>query len=150
MKDAKPLRLTARDPQDLVVVSACLQDAITRRGELVFRLKRHRFAATFNRFRWESRFAGERPAERVQAGVHFDSVLRVQARGIGSDPDGLLELLTITANEKDDGAADIFLEFAGGGSVRLEAECIDCYLNDLGEPWPARRTPAHPAAEQEE
>ncbi|MDA0653781.1 MAG: DUF2948 family protein [Proteobacteria bacterium] len=150
MKDAKPLRLTARDAQDLLVVSACLQDAITRRAELVYRPRQHRFAATFNRFRWESGSAGERPAERVRAGVHFDSVLRVQTRELGADPDELLQLLAIRADEREDGVAELLLEFAGSGSVRLEVECIDCYLSDLGEPWPARRTPKHPATERDE
>ena len=36
MADARPLRLLAQDEDDLKVVSACLQDALTSIGEISF------------------------------------------------------------------------------------------------------------------
>jgi hypothetical protein len=38
----------------------------------------------------------------------------------------------------------LYLDFAGGGSIRLEVEEILCHLDDLGEPWPTRYRPRHP------
>jgi hypothetical protein len=75
--------------------------------------------------------------------MHFDSVLSVQSRGVGRGAGDILQLLAVEAEEREEGTAEIQLEFAGGGSIRLEVECIDCYLSDLGAPWQARRTPEH-------
>jgi len=147
MVDPKPLRLTARDKEDLTIVSACLQDAVTLGSELSYQRKQRRFAAAFNRFRWEDRFDKnlvKLPAERVRTGIHFDSVLSVQSCGLRRSADEILQLLAIEAEEREDGMAAIRLEFAGGVLIRLEVECIDCYLSDLGVPWRVRRTPAHP------
>jgi hypothetical protein len=39
----------------------------------------------------------------------------------------------------------VFLDFAGGGAVRLEVESINAELRDLSAPWPTRSKPAHEA-----
>ena len=39
----------------------------------------------------------------------------------------------------------VVLTFAGGGGVRLEVECIEGRLADLGAAWEARAKPAHEA-----
>jgi hypothetical protein len=49
----------------------------------------------------------------------------------------------MTCEEGEDAAATVILEFAGGPRVRLEVECVDCQLTDLGTPWPARSRPGH-------
>ena len=48
-----PLKLTATDPEDLTVISACLQDAVTIASEINYVPRERRFAAVFSRFRWE-------------------------------------------------------------------------------------------------
>jgi hypothetical protein len=146
------LRLEAQDADDLGVMAAVLQDAVTRLGEMSYSGRAHRFAAVFNRFRWEhepgegaNRGSPANPDhQRVRAGLHFDGVLSAQISGLDpSNPDQILELLTIACEPRDGGAASITLVFAGAGLVRLEAECIDCHLRDLGAPWPTPRVPSH-------
>ena len=40
-------------------------------------------------------------------------------------------------------AGVIELRFAGGGTVRLEVECIEVRLEDLGAAWAAAAKPEH-------
>ena len=148
MVDARLLKLTALDKEDLTVISACLQDAVVRGSDLLYQPRRNRFVAIFNRFLWEDKFqqdSAPEEARRVRTGIHFNSVLSVKSRGIGKDSNIILELLAIEAEENDDGATEIHLEFAAGASIRLEVECIDCYFSDIGDSWEARRTPSHPS-----
>lgn len=147
LPDARPhiLRLTARDVEDLTVISACLQDAVTRGSEIGFEPRKHRFAAVFNRFRWEDEFgalSAQRPGRRVCTALHFDSVVGVQSRGVRRGSSELLQLLMIEASTKGH-RTEILLEFAGGPSIRLSADRVSGYLTDLTAPWHARRKPDH-------
>lgn len=149
------MKLAAFDAEDLQVVSACLQDAISRTGDTAYLPKRRRFAAMFNRFRWENEVSpgkpgalGRRQPQRVRCAVHFDGILSVRTLGITrSNPEQVLDLLSIQVKETSGEAADIRLLFAGGGEILLEAECIDCYLEDISQPWPASRRPDHLAGD---
>ncbi|MFM2128919.1 MAG: hypothetical protein RL477_465 [Pseudomonadota bacterium] len=138
-----PLKLSANDVEDLTVISACLQDAVTLGSEVQFLPKEHKFAAVFSRFRWEDHHA-DGVKRWVRAGIHFNSVLGVQSKGLQRDADTVLELLALEATPGSDGSATVQLSFAGGASIRLQVECIDCHLTDLGAPWVGRRLPTHP------
>ena len=113
----EPLKLRAGDEEDRKVISACLQDALTRLADMTFLPDEHRFAVVLSRFMWEredARPAGD--AQRVRASLHFDGVDAVQTQGIAqNDPNGLLPLLAVTAELGDEGAL-INLQFAGRGS----------------------------------
>lgn len=74
----EPARLVARDPEDLAVVSALLQDAVALSGDLAWLPKQGRFALVANRYRWETPSA----EERVRAGAHVDHVRRVRVKGL--------------------------------------------------------------------
>ncbi len=139
-----PLKLRAEDIEDLIVVSACLQDAVTRGSEFVYQAKQRRFAAIFSRFLWEDSQGGGRDANRrVRAGLHFDGVLAVRFRALQRSTDEVLELLSVTGQRGEDGAAVINMEFAGGAAIQLEVECVACYLSDIGQPWRVKRRPQH-------
>ncbi|HJT06296.1 MAG TPA: DUF2948 family protein, partial [Stellaceae bacterium] len=129
------------DEEDLAVISAILQDALVAVGEMAYFPDETRFVLVANRFRREPPAAGSRRnAERQFAGLRFDSVRSVQRRGFSpQESDRLMVLLAIRAE-----AGSLFLDFAGGGSIRLEVEQILCHLDDLGEPWPTRYRPRHP------
>lgn len=137
------LKLSANDVEDLTVISACLQDAVTVGSEMQYLPKEHKFVAVFSRFRWEDHHAAGKKRW-VRTGVHFGSVLGVQSKGFHRDPQTVLELLALEVEPGSDGAATVQLSFAGGASVRLQLECIDCHLTDMGEPWAGRRLPSHP------
>ena len=138
------LRLRAEEPADLAVISSCLQDAIARIGDMSFNRRLRRFALVATRFRWE--LADEMGSEggvRVRCGIHFDDVLRVHAKGIDmADKTGLLPLLAITCEDAAHGVT-IQLQFAGGGSLRLEAEAVTCRMSDIDQGWPTPSRPDH-------
>lgn len=151
---SQPISLRAESLEDLEVISACLQDGLTRINNMSYQPHKKRFAVGIVRFMWEKNpqtGAPDSQAEagrRVQSGLHFDFVERVSTQNIDQQhKDGILPLLAISAQsgDMDSGDADteITLTFAGGGAIRLGAECIDCHLQDLGESWPAKGRPDH-------
>jgi hypothetical protein len=137
--------LAAQDTEDLEVISAHLQDAVTRVKDLVWLPKAHRFAALFNRFKWED--SGQNGGARVRAGLRFENVLSAKSHNIRyGDPDAVLSLLAVRfdpAGAEDPGGT-IELVFSGGGAIRLQVECIEASLSDVSGEWAARGTPAHP------
>ena len=137
------LKLLAQDDEDLKIISAHLQDAIMRVGDMIYLPRRRRFVAVMNRFCWED--CGEHQAgARVQAGLHFDSVLKVQSRGVRQDdPDAVAGLLAVNFTPDANGGGNIDLVLCGGGLIRLTVECIDACLKDLTEPRPAVARPEH-------
>ena len=107
--------------------------------------RQHRFAALFNRYRWED-VKAKGKGTRVRAGLHFDSVLKVESRNIKRGaPDAVVALLAIkfipSGSEDPGGVIELLL--AGGGAFRLTVECIDAELSDLTGPWEARARPIH-------
>ncbi len=147
---SEELRLSARDVEDLEVISAQMQDAVLKVGDLAHLPAARRFALVANRFRWESEtkrrswFAKARH-ERVRAGLHFDNVMKVRTRNIAQDkPDGVLNLLAIRFEETDTPAGVVTLVFSGGAEIRLDVEALEAHLSDLGL---KRETPLAPRHE---
>jgi hypothetical protein len=139
--------LAALDAEDLQVISARLQDAVARLGDLVYLPKKRRFAALFNRFKWES---GKRGNLRVRAGLHFEGVLSVKSRNLKRGaPDAVVSLLAVRFAPKaqDDPSGTVELVFAGGGAIMLEVECLDAGLADVSGDWAARGRPEHESEE---
>jgi hypothetical protein len=137
------LKLLAQDEEDLKIISAHLQDAVMRVGDMVYLPTKRRFVAVMNRFCWEDCDEHE-PGARVQTGLHFDSVLKVQSRNVRQDdPDAVAGLLAIDFSSGKDGTGNIDLVLCGGGLIRLNVECIDACLSDISEPRPAIARPAH-------
>jgi hypothetical protein len=136
--------LVARDAEDLAVISARLQDAVAQVKDFVWLPKSRRFAALFNRFKWEAGRSTDNL--RVRSGLHFDGVLSVKAQNLRrGDPGAVASLLAIrfTPNGEDDPAGTIELVFSGGGALQLDVECIDAGLSDVSGEWAARGRPEH-------
>lgn len=141
-----PRSLAAQDSEDLQIISACLQDAVARVKDLVWLPKARRFAALFNRFKWEDSET-RREALRVRTGLSFETVLSAQSQNIRyDDPEAVLSLLAIRFDPagSDDPGGTVELVFSGGGAIRLQVECIEANLSDVSGEWAARGTPAHP------
>ncbi len=141
--DCETLRLVALDREDLEVVSCHMQDAIIRVGDMAFLPAVHRFALVAARFDWcHSAKTGK--VERARTGLHFDCVRRVQRSGFDpGEADTILNVLSIVFEETDTPAGHVTITFSGGAALRLEVECLDAQLRDMGDRWGARATPAH-------
>jgi len=135
----KPLRLLAQDAEDLAVISAALQDAVLRVGDIVFEPSLRRLTLALNRYRWE---AGD--GERVRAGLQLAGVLKVQTRKVKRGaPEAVLELLAVTFTPGEPPGGTVTFSFAGGADLRASVECVEAVLADVSRPWSARRQPAH-------
>jgi hypothetical protein len=145
-----PLKVIARDAEDLAVVAACLQDALIPLNEMRYLPQERRFIMVANRFRWERAAKGSQETapegdasfdsdedfgaqQRTNAGICIDRVLAVRSRNI-------LSLLSLQL----DGNKLSFL-FAGGGVIQIEIEALAFYLSDLGKAWPTQWQPDHAA-----
>ncbi len=141
MAPVRPLRLLAQDADDLAVISAALQDAVTRIGDIRWESAARCLTLSFNRFRWE---VEEGAGERVRAGLQLGGVLEVRARNLRRDAkDAVLELLALTFEAGEAPGGVINFAFADGGDLAASVECIDAALADLSQPWPTPHTPGH-------
>jgi hypothetical protein len=135
----EPLRLLAEDAEDLAIISAALQDAVAKVGDITFEPKARRLTIAFNRYCWE-----REGGVRVRAGLQLGGVLRVQARKIRRGPkDAVVEVLAVTFDPGEAPGGMVTISCAGGGDLRAEVECVDAVLADISQPWPTRRAPKH-------
>jgi hypothetical protein len=153
----RPIRLMAKDAEDLAVIASCLQDALVPLSEMQFLKDEKRFVMLLNRFRWESTAASDnmqargRPVdasfadaargnERVNSGLCIDRVTGVRTRNIDrAKPGKFLSLLTVGL----DGPDKLNLLFAGDGAIQLDIEALSLFLQDFGEAWPTQWRPEH-------
>ena len=144
------LKLIALDTEDLAVLSANLQDAVMLVADVAYLKREKRFAAILNRFDWaETLDTGavkrQRQHERRRCGLRFERVLSAQTSGFDLKArDAVLNLLAIDFDPKDEPAGYVTLMFSGGAAIRLEVECIEAELKDLGAAWRTRSKPRHP------
>ena len=142
---SQDVTLVAQDAEDLEIISARLQDAVAQIKDLVYLPKARRFAGLFNRFRWE-RSGGKGHDARVRSGLYFNDVVSVKAQKLRRDvPDAVVSLLAIRFTPKggEDPGGEVELVFSGGGALKLEVECIDAGLSDIGADWVALGRPSH-------
>jgi hypothetical protein len=141
MAAPQSLRLLAQDADDLAVISAALQDAVTRIGDIQWEPGAKRLTLAFNRFRWE---AEEGAGERVRAGLQLGGVLEVKARHLRQGAkDAVLELLALTFEPGEAPGGLVTFAFAAGGDLAASVECIDAALADLSAPWSTTHKPGH-------
>ncbi len=144
------LKLIALDEEDLEVVSSHLQDAVVLVGEMAYQPSRKRFAAVLNRFNWEKALAGDKAEanERRRTTLRFERVLGAQLKSLKpSASDRVLSLLALRFEPSEHPGGYVTLTFSGGASIRLQVECIEAELTDLGPAWTTRSRPQHPGEE---
>lgn len=158
-----PMRLKARDADDLAVMSALLQDAVIADDDIGYDRPQARFAFLANRFRWEAPAA----QERVRVACHFEHVRGVKRRGdsadgaplnilaVGFEPAAMVGDSAQAATEAaEEAGADaqigaeatggvVILACSGGVEIALEIEALEAYLTDQSQPWRAQATPEH-------
>lgn len=141
------LKLVALDKDDIEVVSAHVQDAMVKVADIFWQPRDHRFVLALNRFDWMS--AADAKAERAdyrrcRTALRFERVNACKCRNLDQcNKDALLNLLAVEFSESDTPAGTVSLIFSGGGIIRLEVECLEAELADLGEVSPAPLCPDH-------
>jgi len=138
------LKFAALDKDDLEVVSAHLQDAMVNSAEILWRPSENRVVIGLDRFDWEAAACTDKPSyRRRRAALRFDRVRSCQARDIEPVRDRAMSLLAVEFNETDAPSGTVTLIFSGKATLRLEVECLEVELADLGPPRDAGICPDH-------
>jgi hypothetical protein len=142
-----PLKLVALDRDDLEVLSAHLQDAVLKAGDILWRPSERRVVIGLNRFDWEAAHSTAPEFRRRSAALRFDRVLSCKALKLDkSKKDAVLNLLTVSFAERDPPGGVVTLTFSGGGALRLDVECLEATVADLGGVWATSCCPDHSEA----
>ena len=132
-----PLKLIALDADDLAVISTHVQDARVQPADIIWRQSEKRLVVGMSRLDWEQTLDGEAEPRRLVAALRFDRVLACKSRNIDmAAPGEVLDLVGIEFHPQDSheeapGGSALLL-FAQGGAIRLDVECLECELTDLG------------------
>jgi hypothetical protein len=142
------LKLIALDGDDMEVVSAHLQDAVVKAADVHWRPSERRLVIGLNRFDWEA--AGSSPPAylRRRAALRFERVTACKCRNCAAaEKEQVLNLLAVSFQPTDLPAGIVTLTFSGGAALRLEVECLEAELADLGPSWATDCCPAHEAGD---
>jgi hypothetical protein len=127
------LKLIALDADDLAVISAHVQDARVQTADIVWRQGEKRLVVGMSRLDWEQTMAGEAEPRRLIAALRFDRVLACKSRNIDLEaPETVLELVGIEFHPGEAPSGSAVLIFSQGRALRLDVECLECELADLG------------------
>jgi hypothetical protein len=125
------LKLVALDREGLEVISAHVQNTCIKRSDMAWLPRERRFVVAGMRYDWVGAKTG--PAERVSSVLRFDRVLRVSQLGLGEKTrEDVINLLAVSFEKTDPPAGMIILAFADGALLRLEVECVEAELRDMG------------------
>ncbi|OKO83721.1 DUF2948 family protein [Bradyrhizobium sp. AS23.2] len=131
------LKMIALDADDLAVISTHVQDARVQASDIIWRQGEKRLVIGMSRLDWEQTLEGEAEPRRLVAALRFDRVLACKSRNIDlAAADKVLDLIGIEFHPRDGRAEEpsgsALLLFAQGGAIRLDVECLECELTDLG------------------
>jgi Protein of unknown function (DUF2948) len=142
------LKLVALDGDDIEVISAHVQDAVVRMADIFWQPSERRFVIALNRFDWvtaaETVAVRKADYRRCRTALRFERVLSCKSRNLDqSNKETQLNLLAVEFAERDSPAGTITMTFSGGGVIRLDVECLEAELADLGEVFAAAARPNH-------
>lgn len=142
------LKLVALDKDDIEIVSAHVQDSVLKVSDIHWFAADRRLVIGVNRFDWETATRESADFRRRRTALRFDRVLALKCRNLDQrKKDSVLNLLAVEFRETDAPAGVITLLFSDGAALRLEVECLECELADLGPVWTTHCCPHHLEAE---
>jgi len=157
------LKFVVLDEEDLEVASTHLQDAVVKVADVHWRPGEKRLIVGLNRFDWENARdtntnrdkKANNEYRRRRAALRFERVLSCKCQHVNpARKDEVLNLLAVEFQETEAPSGVIVLTFSGGATLRLEVECLEAELADLGPAWSTALCPFHsevdmPAAKSE-
>ena len=144
MKDQN-LKLIAKSIEDLRVISAHLQDSISKTSDIANLRKNRIFLMQLNRFMWEDVEKGVfRKNKRIRTILKFENVLEVNSKNIKQKINNkFLDFLAIESYKLNNNNYEMKLIFSGDSIIRIISELIEVTLDDQGEPWNTKNKPKH-------
>ncbi|MEA2975998.1 MAG: hypothetical protein QOF19_1518 [Alphaproteobacteria bacterium] len=138
------LKFVALDKDDLEVVSAHLQDASVKVSDVLWLPQEKRLVVGLDRFDWLAANGTSPEFRRCRAALRFERVFACKCRGISPlAKDTVLNLLAVDFVDSNSPSGAVILTFAGGAALRLEVECLEAELVDLGPVWTISGCPEH-------
>ena len=147
------LKFAVLDEEDLEVASTHLQDAVVKVADVHWRPGEKRLVIALNRFDWESTRdtntktntkTNNSEYRRRRAALRFERVLSCKCQHVNpTRKDEVLNLLAVEFQEAEAPSGLIILSFSGGATLRLEVECLEAELADLGPTWSTSVCPCH-------
>lgn len=138
------LKFVVLDAEDLAVVSAHLQDAVLKVSDVLWRPQEKRLVLAVNRFDWESAQSAQPEYRRRRSALRFERVLSCKCKHVNpAGKDAVLNLLAVEFTPTDAPSGMVTLTFSGDIALRLEVECLEAELVDLGPTWTTTACPAH-------
>jgi len=147
------LKFVVLDEEDLEIVSTHLQDAVAKVSDVHWRPQEKRLVVALNRFDWESAQSDKPEYRRRRTALRFERVLSCKCRDLSpagqnlAGQDAVLNLLAVEFAETDAPSGVVTIIFSGGATLRLEVECLEAELADLGPSWTTTARPVHAVAE---
>ena len=140
------LKLLALDTDDLGIISAHMQDAVFKVGDVRWSPSEKNFSLAANRFVWEEAGKRRKGFERRRPALVLKRVEAVRSSGIDRNrKDDVLSLLAVTFTQKGDGPeGTVELVLSGKATIALDVECIEVALADIGGAWETASRPRHP------
>ena len=133
--DRKNLKLIGTSEDDIKVISAHLQDSITQVKNIAHLKKNKIFLIQFNRFMWEDIEKGVfRKNKRIISVLKFENVINVNSKNLNQkNTERFLDFLAIETKLLSDKNYE----------VKLNLEIIECFLEDISDPWETKNKPKH-------
>jgi hypothetical protein len=143
------LKFVVLDEEDLEIVSTHLQDAVVKVSDVLWRPRESRLVVALNRFDWEGAQTAKPEYRRRRSALRFERVLSCKGRDMTpASTNGVLNLLAVEFSETDGPSGVVTLTFSGGAALRLDVECLEAELADLGPSWTTAVCPAHAVEDQ--
>jgi hypothetical protein len=125
-----------------------VQDALVKIADIFWQPREHRFVMALNRFDWMTAVDAKTEAKadyrRCRTALRFERVTACKCRNLDQGKkDTRLNLLAVEFAQTDSPAGIVTLTFSGGGAIRLDVECLEAELADLGEVSAAALCPDH-------
>ncbi len=147
---SNPLKLMALDTEDLLVLSAHVQDGVLKSGEIEYQSATGNLIIPLNRFAWELPSAQRlffKKFERRRSILHVSKVRSIRSTALDRDDEdevqSLLSLDFVGGEGPQDPSGNIELNFGGEAKIIAAVECIEVRLTDMGAAWAASSKPQH-------
>jgi DUF2948 family protein len=138
------VKFIALDKEDLEVVSAHLQDAEVKVADVHWRPGEKRLVLAVDRFDWPAAIAAVPELRRCRAALRFERVLACKCKNVNpAGKEQVLNLLAVEFTDSNPPGGVVTLTFSGGATLRLDVECLEVELADLGPIRVADCCPSH-------
>jgi hypothetical protein len=113
-------------------------------ADVHWRPQEKRLVVGLDRFDWVAANAADPDFRRCRSALRFDRVTACKCRHVNpAGKEDVFNLLAVEFEETDRPAGIVTLFFSGGAALRLEVECLEVELADLGPVWATAGRPAH-------